>query len=416
MEERYSLVDHPASFKSKGIGQFAESVLPLIDQTISRDASEVEVLKQIVSKYKGKKIEFITVADKKGDFNRSTIEVIDWNEAKNRSEDIIKRFLKSPFTSDYVPFGYRMNDEGKESLYLAEILDTPSPWIRSYGEDSSDGWVGHYYGNSLRNCAIIPYTLPDQYVGRDAYELANELEALAEENNEAKIKAAGFDSVHHVNYAIERARRAITVGIAEAQSMLDEQTKQQQEAMNQNIAAAKAGGLLDPIKGISMEDWAAANVQISNGRPLDEVLKVLGTEKPIWDEVSAEWMARMSQDTTFAISKVYGDAFTNPNIGKFAKAGGGGAAQGSGEVEKVKNDFELYIKIMCHQNMASTQGIDATSILKKYGLSVTDWSMIGAHWAPKMGSDLQLAMKMSPLMEKYNAEFATAGAGSDINF
>lgn len=416
MEERYSLVDHPASFKSKGIGQFEESVLPLIDQTISRDASEVEVLKQMVSKYKGKKVEFITVADKKGDFNRMTIEVIDWNEAKKRSEDIIKRFSKSAFTSDYVPFGYRMNDEGKESLLLAEILDTPSPWIRTYSDDSSDGWAGHYYGNSLRNCAIIPYTIPDQYIGRDAFELVKEFEALAEENNEAKIKAAGFDNLHHLNYAISRAQKNITMGIAEAQALIDEQTKQQAEAMNQNIAAAKAGGLLDPIKGISMEDWAAANVQISNGRSLDEVLKVLGTEKPIWDAVSAEWMARMSQDTTFAISKVYGDAFTNPNIGKFAKAGGGAAPQASGDVEKIKNDFELYIKIMCHQNMASTQGVDAASVLKKYGLSVVDWSTVSAHWAPKMGSDLTLAMKMSPLMEKYNAEFATAGGGSDINF
>lgn len=415
MEERYSLVDHHASFKSRGIGQFAESVLPLIDQSISRDASELEIAKQIVSKYKGKNVEFLTVEDKKGDFNRTTIEIIDWNEAKNRKEDIFKRWFQSPFTSEYIPFGYRMNDEGKESLCLAEILDTPSPWIRTFGEDSSNNWVGHYFGNSLRNCAIIPFTLPEQYISRDAFEVAAELEALAAENNEAKIKAAGFDNLAHVNYAINKARRSITMGIAEAQSFIDEQTKKQAEEMNQHIAAAKSGGLLDPIKGISMEDWAAANVQISNGRSLDEVLKILGIEKPTWDEVSAEWMARMSQDTTFAISKVYGDAFTNPNMGKFAQAGGG-AAQGSGEIEKVKDDFELYIKIMCHQNMASAQGIDAASVLKQYGLSATDWSMVSMHWAPKMGSDLTLAMKMSPLMDKYNAEFASAGAGSDINF
>ncbi|WP_341836612.1 DUF6620 family protein [Chitinophaga pollutisoli] len=415
MEERYSLVDHPASFKSRGLGQFADSVLPLIDQSISRDAPEAAVVQQIVSKYKGKKVEFLTVADKKGDFNRSTIEVIDWNEAKNRKEDIFKRFLQSPFTNEYLPFGYRLTDDGKEYLYLAETLDTPSPWVRSYGEDSSNTWVGHYYGSSLRNCAIIPFTLPEQYLNRDAFEVASELEALAQENNDASIKAAGFESLAHVNYAIERARRSVTVGIAEAQSLLDEQSKKMEAAMSENIAAAQSGGLLDPIKGISLEDWAAANVQISNGRPLAEVLKVLETEKPVWDEVSAEWMARMSQDTTFAISKVYGDAFTNPNMGRFAQAGGG-AAQGSGEADKVKNDFELYIKIMCHQNMASTQGIDAASVLKQYGLSVTDWSMVGAHWAPKMGSDLTLAMKMSPLMEKYNAEFASAGTGSDISF
>ncbi len=91
-------------------------------------------------------------------------------------------------------------------------------------------------------------------------------------------------------------------------------------------------------------------------------------------------------------------------------------AAGNGAVDKIKNDFELYIKIMCHQNMASTQGVDANAVLKQYGLTAADWGMIGCHWAPQMGSNLELAMKMSPLMEKYNTEFATAKAGDDISF
>jgi|GEM_PF-630558 len=415
MEERYSLMDHKASFKTQGMKEFSEKVLDYIDKGIDRNVTEVESLKQIVSKYKGKKVQLVTTARPSGDFNCSAIEVLDWTEAKGKELPIYKRFLQSPFTADYVPFGYKLNGDGKETLYLCEILDTPSPWIRCYNHESSDRWVGHYFGNSIRNCAIIPYTIPEHLIGKDAFKLVAELEALANENNEANIKAAGFENLAHVKYAIESARGNIQEGMAEAQAVLDEANKKLKEEMNQHIDAAKKGGLLDPIEGIGMEDWAAANVKIANGMPLDEVLKILGTEKPIWDKVSADWMARMSQDSTFAISKVYGDAFTNPNIGKFATAGGA-AAPGNGAVEKIKNDFDLYIKIMCHQNMASTQGIDANAVLKQYGLTAADWGMIGGHWAPQMGSNLELAMKMSPLMEKYNAEFATAKAGDDINF
>ena len=152
---------------------------------------------------------------------------------------------------------------------------------------------------------------------------------------------------------------------------------------------------------------------------LEEVLQIVGVEKPVWDKVSAEWNARMSQDTTFAISKVYGDAFTNSNIGKFADAGASGAPSGASNseaTEKAMNDFDLYVKIMCHQNAGSAQGKDANSILEQYGISVNDWSSIGAHWAAQMGTDLTLASKMPELMAKYNAEFATGNVGEDISF
>jgi hypothetical protein len=417
MEERHSLVDHKRSFKTLGLREFSEKVQPYIDKTIDRTIPELESLKQIVSKYKGKEVKLVTTADSSDDYNAVTLQVFDWNEEKNKGLAIYKRFLNSAFTSDYIPFGYVQYSDGEEALYLCEMLDTPSPWIRTYNGESTDGWVGHYFGNSIRNCAIIPYTIPEHLLGKDAETLKAELEALAAENDEAKIKAAGFDNLQHVQYVIDTAGDNIKVAYAHAQAFLDETNKELQQQMNKNIDAAKAGGLLDPIKGVSMEDWAAANAKIAGGMPLDEVLKILGVEKPVWDAVSGEWMARMSQDTTFAISKVYGDAFANSNIGKFAGAGGAsGSADSNTMVEKVKNDFDLYIKIMCHQNMASAQGIDAGSILKQYELTAGDWGVIGMHWAPQMGANLELAMKMSALMDKYNAEFAVAKAGSDIDF
>ncbi|HZS42420.1 MAG TPA: DUF6620 family protein [Polyangia bacterium] len=202
-----------------------------------------------------------------------------------------------------------------------------------------------------------------------------------------------------------------------AQQALDAANEIQKEEMGANIAAAKSGGLLDPIQGISMEDWAGANAKIASGNDLASVLKVLGVEKPVWDAVSAEWMGRMSRDTTFAITTVYGNAFVNPNIGRFAAGGAAKpAAPAGGALEKVMGDFELYIKIMSHQNAGAAQGKDAITILKKYGLTVNDWATIGAHWGGKMMTDFTLATRMPELMQRYGAEFAKPGAGDDIDF
>ncbi|WP_378183420.1 DUF6620 family protein [Aquimarina sp. SS2-1] len=252
-------------------------------------------------------------------------------------------------------------------------------------------------------------------------------EIRSSENFEETAQQYGFKSNEHFSLEDHVASALIEIEKVEgkaydaADDFLKEQKATLDTQMNTHIEAAKEGGLLDPIKGIDMETWAAANAKIAGGMDLEEVLKVVGTEKPIWDEVSAEWTARMSQDTTFAISKVYGDAFMNSNIGRFASSGGDQTSEastsaGGSALDKVTEDFELYIKIMCHQNMGATQGKDAVSILNEYGLNVTDWSSIGAQWTTKMATDTRLALQMGELMEKYNAEFASATAGDDIDF
>lgn len=204
------------------------------------------------------------------------------------------------------------------------------------------------------------------------------------------------------------------------QAALDAAVEHQKQEMDGNIAKAKSGGLLDPVQGVSMEDWAGANAKIAAGEPLPGILKVLGVEKPAWDAISAEWNGRMSRDTTFAIATVYGNAFTNPNIGKFAGASKAAAAApkpaGGDPVSKVMGDFELYVKIMTHQNVGAGQGVDAASVLKKYGLTAGDWAKVSAHWAPKMTSDMSLAMKMGGLMQRFTAELSQPGAGDDIEF
>ncbi|MBX7152792.1 hypothetical protein K1X84_14270 [bacterium] len=273
MEERHSLIDHPNSFKTQGLKEFADDVQNYIDKSIMRNGSELDTLKQIVTSYKGQKVALVTPPSKSGNYNWNTVEIIDWNDVKNSGVEIYQQFNESDFTTDYIPFAYRKNEEDEEELFLCEKLDTPSPWIRVYGNESSDTWVGHYFGNSIRNCAIIASDKISAWQGS----MSNE----------------------------------------EAQRILDEQSDQLKAQMNANIQNVQASGELSPVEGVSLEDWALANAKIINGTGVNEILKILKIEQPQWDRINAEWNARMARDTTFAIATVYGQAFANAGQGQF---------------------------------------------------------------------------------------------------
>ncbi|WP_027393772.1 DUF6620 family protein [Aquimarina latercula] len=314
-----------------------------------------------------------------------------------------------------------------------DLIGHIEPWLcyDKKNDGTTGGWVDlNQFANGQErklNACLQTLGFPEA-LNTDSDSARNILDEINNsENFETVAKQYGFKNNQHFSLEDHVASTLIKIEKAEgkafdaADDFLKEQKAKLDAQMDAHIEAATEGGLLDPIKGIDMETWAAANAKIAGGMNLEEMLKVVGTEKPIWDEVSAEWTARMSQDTTFAISKVYGDAFLNSDIGKFASTATNetteaNTSNGGSALDKVTEDFELYIKIMCHQNMGASQGKDAASILGEYGLSVTDWSSVGAQWSTKMATDTRMALKMGELMEKYNSEFATAGAGDDIDF
>ncbi|MHA7060026.1 DUF6620 family protein [Aquimarina sp. M1] len=343
--------------------------------------------------------------------------------------------IKNKQSSSEVEYDYTLQEAADFSWpdINPDLIGHVEPWLcyDKKNDGTTGGWVDlNQFANGQErklNACLLTLGFPKALNTNSdsARSLLDEIKNS--ENFETVAQQYGFKNNQHFSLEDHVASVLIRIEKAEgkafdaADDFLKEQKATLDAQMDAHIQAASEGGLLDPINGIDMETWAAANAKIAGGMDLEEVLKVVGTEKPIWDKVSADWTARMSQDTTFAISKVYGDAFMNSDIGKFATSGTDqktepNTTEGESALDKVSEDFELYIKIMCHQNMGATQGKDAASILNEYGLSVTDWSTVGAQWATKMATDTRMALKMGELMEKYNTEFASATAGDDIDF
>ncbi|MEM6731587.1 MAG: DUF6620 family protein [Myxococcota bacterium] len=200
----------------------------------------------------------------------------------------------------------------------------------------------------------------------------------------------------------------LTERIRQAQSFVDESRAAHEKEMAAHIETARGDGLLDPVHGISLEDWAAGNAKIVAGSTLGEVLAVLGVESPAWDAANAEWQGRMSRDTTFAIAKVYGEAFQDSNIGKFASE-----QKQSG----APCDFETWVRVGVHMAKGTEQGLDPQGILQTHGMTVNDWSAAGAYWSVEFQRDLAQYYELhGELQAKYEKIYAAGSVADDIDF
>jgi hypothetical protein len=197
-----------------------------------------------------------------------------------------------------------------------------------------------------------------------------------------------------------------------------------QRHMN-NAATAKAkSGELNPVEGISLEQWAAMNAAIAQGLNADDMLKGQGVDKARWDRARAEWEARMSRDTTFAIAQIYGNAFQNASKGKYSEYAKEANAARTANRDLTKQppmSLEQYWEIMYEQAYAAKQGKDPVEALKGCGLSVVDWcdlsAFMGYHiqrtWAHNIK---QYQDTMKKVETKFEAKYPGVKADVDISF
>jgi hypothetical protein len=168
--------------------------------------------------------------------------------------------------------------------------------------------------------------------------------------------------------------------------------------------------ILDPVEGITLEQWAGVNAKLASSVPTEEAIKSIGVDAPKWDRVNNEWLTRMKNDTTFTISQKYAAAFNTTASGNL----GSGAS-----VSADSFPFEKYIECMVAQDVLGKQGRDAQDVLKDFGLTVADYSNISSYWTGKMMSDFSLAAKMAQLDAEYRRKYASMAPGdsnTDISF
>lgn len=172
---------------------------------------------------------------------------------------------------------------------------------------------------------------------------------------------------------------------------------------NKAAAMSGPGGGLSPVEGVTCETWAQLNAAIASGGNLDQLLAKAQMDRAKWDRVNAEWLARMSTDTTMAIATVYGAAFTGGGHGQFSGAAAHAANVGvGGDLSHEPVQFERYCEIEAAMACASERGEDVNQLLAQFGMTAMEWGQLGMFWSKKMQQD---AMGYHRLYTEYSAKY-----------
>jgi len=136
----------------------------------------------------------------------------------------------------------------------------------------------------------------------------------------------------------------------------------------------------EKINGVSFEEYAAACGNLMQGMSEAEVLKILGLEKPVWDDTVKKWNVQLGELAVkdMAYMTRYGEIFANPKVGRFANAAS--PAADITELLKIVPDLNAYLKIQIHQSVANTYGFDPVTILAEYGIDLGKWGALNMHY------------------------------------
>jgi hypothetical protein len=194
---------------------------------------------------------------------------------------------------------------------------------------------------------------------------------------------------------------------------------QMQRHMQAQTQKAAAGGAFKPVEGVTLEAWAALNAAIVSGGNAEDLIKGAGIDMARWQRVSAEWNAAMARDTTFAITTVYGNAFQAASQGKygnFAREAAAARAANRDLQMEAPMPYENYYRLMLEQAYAAKQGKDPIQSLKDSGLSVVDWTDLGAYYGYLFNRDAgRNWAKYQAIHEKLDAEFKGKNPGVDVD-
>jgi hypothetical protein len=203
---------------------------------------------------------------------------------------------------------------------------------------------------------------------------------------------------------------------------------QQQHQQRVNSAAANPA-LTAPIEGVTIEQYAQLAARAAQNQApgqFEQLLMQAGMDRAKYDRVAAGWNARMRDDTSFALTTIYGQAFGGAGAGQFGAAaaagvsasaatGATGVAQGVAAGEPVS--WAKYNEIGGAQRAWAASGKDVNAMLQQqFGISALDWSNMSQYWMARMMTDPQKMMEMNGLQEQWAARYAAPKADQDLKF
>lgn len=184
--------------------------------------------------------------------------------------------------------------------------------------------------------------------------------------------------------------------------------------------------LFEPIHGISLFDYSAANAKLANGVAVDTICAALGVEIPVWEDASQGWTQRMQEDSDFIVITQMGTYFAqageHPKLGGLQAAGGAGNAA---NLQRLASDRYFYEELCGARTAAYEAGLDGAQwIQTNYGISLGDFQEVAMQWMQIQSSlsdeeILEYTNYMDAKRQEYARKFADENGGNiadDVDF
>ncbi|MDR0664238.1 MAG: hypothetical protein LBF86_01765 [Helicobacteraceae bacterium] len=180
---------------------------------------------------------------------------------------------------------------------------------------------------------------------------------------------------------------------------------------------------LEPIHGVSFEDYTQMVIKIAGGTSEENVFKAMGIDKAVWDEINTLWIQRMGEDPK--VIALYGQYFaagvTNP---KLLSLEANISPEGKANLERIKTDRYFYEELCGARNAAYAYGLDGAQwILDNFGIGLGDFQSVAMRYMPKSSEDFMETKEFIEYQQEkqkeYEAKFAAergGGIADDIEF
>jgi hypothetical protein len=227
------------------------------------------------------------------------------------------------------------------------------------------------------------------------------------------VKHFGTPDGPNVGDAVMNSQRVMSASMKGASLM-------HQQTMADTTAADP--GLVEPIHGVTIEDYAVMSAQAGSG-DWQALLASKGLDQARWDEVASGWTDRMANDTTHTLTMKYGSAFQSAGVGQFGAAGAAHAATGhdgtaAGGEEPMP--FDKACEIQGATSAWSNTGQDVNALLQQtFGMNAQEWAAANSWWMSQLTADVARFEDYNARVEKYEKQYsagAPAAPDDDLDF
>ena len=148
--------------------------------------------------------------------------------------------------------------------------------------------------------------------------------------------------------------------------------------------------LLEPIHGVSLQDYAAISAKMASGIDVKEICKTLGIEQAVYEEASAIWVTRMQEDTTWEVTTLFGQYFgeadQHPKLSGLQVAM---SEDGKANLDKIKSDRYFYEELCGARQAAYNYGFDGAQwIQDNFGITLGDFQGVAMKWSTEQKAEM----------------------------